>query len=784
MRYKDSSLSIEERAKDLLFHMTLEEKAAQLGSYWVYQIADGKHLSEEIADKYMQNGIGQITRISGGSSMKPDESAAFANEVQRYLVEKTRLGIPAIVHEEACAGMNAIGSTIFPQALGMASSFEPEMNYQIADVIRRQMRAAGAHHALAPVLDITRDPRWGRIEETYGEDPYLASQMGIQYIEGLQNGLKQDGVVATGKHFVGYGAPEGGMNWAPAHIGQRELRDIYLAPFEAAVKVAGLGAVMNGYHELDGIPCGASKELLTDILKDKWKFDGIVVSDYFAINQLYDYHHMAADKVEAAKMAMDAGMDVELPNVDCFGTPLLEAVRSGKIQEKQIDDCVYKVLKLKFQLGLFEQPYVDEKTVLEQFDTAEDRKIAYKAAAKSMVLLKNDKHILPLNTDIESIAVIGPCADEIRYLMGDYTYQGQFEGLIELNETKDSNLNQPIPENISIEENIVPMKSILDAIRESVGEKTKVLYAKGCDIKSQDDSLISEAVEAARQAKVAVICVGDYSGITLKCTTGESVDRSELSFPGIQNRLIREIVAVGVPVVLVMTNGRPYSLVWEEEHVSAILEAWLPGEEGGHAIADTLFGKNNPGGKLAVTFPRNSGQIPAFYMHKKSGGRSHWRGDYDDISASPLYPFGFGMSYTEFAYDNLQLDKKQVDIGDSLEISVDVTNIGNRDGEEIVQLYIYDEAASVTRPVKELKGFKRVHLEAKERKTVKFKLSTVQMGFYDVELKYQVEPGNIKIMIGSSSEDIRLEEDILLVGSRTDMEDKKIFSTPVVVEVR
>lgn len=781
-KYKNSTLSARERAEDLLNKMTLEEKAAQMGSYWVYQLNEGKHLPKEKADQYLKNGLGQITRIAGSSSMKPDEAASFANEVQRYLVNNTRLGIPAIVHEEACAGLNAIGATIFPQALGIASSFEPELPEKIGTVIRRQMRAVGAHQALAPVLDITRDPRWGRIEETYGEDPYVAGQMGIHYIKGLQGELENGGVIATGKHFVGYGAPEGGMNWAPAHIGQRELRENYLFPFEAAVKEANLYSIMNGYHELDGIPCGASKELLTDILKEQWGFDGIVVSDYFAINQLFDYHNMAANKIEAAQMALEAGMDVELPNVDCFGIPLMEGIRSGKISEELVNESVRKILELKFKLGLFENPYVNEKEVISEFDTAEDRKISREAAAKTMVLLKNKDKILPLKKDISSVAVIGPCADNIRYLLGDYTYQGQFEGLIELNETKESNLNQPIPENISIEDNIVKMNSILTAIQSKVNRKTQVYYAQGCDIRSTDESMLKEAEETAKKAEVAIVCVGDYSGITRKCTTGESCDRSQLTLPGIQGMLVKKIVETGTPVILVLTNGRPYSLVWEEENVNAILEAWLPGEEGAEAIADLLFGDETPGGKLAVTFPRNSGQIPAFYMHKKSGGRSHWRGDYDDISASPLYPFGFGLSYTEFEYTDFAIDKKMAEIGDDIEISVNITNTGNYAGDEIVQLYTRDEAATVTRPVKELKGFKRVHLEKNETKRVRFVLSTAQLGFYGITLKYQVEPGKIEIMVGSSSDHILFCEEIMLTGQKKYMEEQKKFTTKVFVE--
>ncbi|MBS5083167.1 MAG: glycoside hydrolase family 3 protein, partial [Clostridiales bacterium] len=435
MNYKDASLSIEERVEDLLGRMTLDEMAAQLGSYWIYQLDDGKNLSHEKAQRLLHDGIGQITRVSGGSSLKPDEAAEMANQIQKYLVEETRLGIPAMIHEEACSGFTAIGATTFPQTIGVASTFDPKLSEQIGQVIGRQMRAAGAHQALAPLLDIARDPRWGRMEETYGEDPYVVGTMGTAYVKGIQGNLKDQGVLATGKHFVGYGASEGGMNWAPVHLPERELREVYLAPFEMAVKEGNMASIMNGYHEIDGVPCGASKKLLNDILKEEWGFEGIVVSDYFAINQIFDYHNMAADKEEAAKMALEAGMDVELPNVDCFGEPLKRAVEKGDISMELIHTSVRKVLTFKFRLGLFEHPYVDAKKTMDQFDTPQDRQLALEAARKSIILLKNENRLLPLSKDIKKLAVIGPSADNIRHMIGDYTYQGQIEGLLELHDS-------------------------------------------------------------------------------------------------------------------------------------------------------------------------------------------------------------------------------------------------------------------------------------------------------------------------------------------------------------
>lgn len=779
MNYKDASLSIEERVEDLLGRMTLDEMAAQLGSYWIYQLDDGKNLSHEKAQRLLHDGIGQISRVSGGSSLKPDEAAEMANQIQKYLVEETRLGIPAMIHEEACSGFTAIGATTFPQTIGVASTFDPKLSEQIGQVIGRQMRAAGAHQALAPLLDIARDPRWGRMEETYGEDPYVVGTMGTAYVKGIQGNLKDQGVLATGKHFVGYGASEGGMNWAPVHLPERELREVYLAPFEMAVKEGNMASIMNGYHEIDGVPCGASKKLLNDILKEEWGFEGIVVSDYFAINQIFDYHNMAADKEEAAKMALEAGMDVELPNVDCFGEPLKRAVEKGDISMELIHTSVRKVLTFKFRLGLFEHPYVDAKKTMEQFDTPQDRQLALEAARKSIILLKNENRLLPLSKDIKKLAVIGPSADNIRHMIGDYTYQGQIEGLLELHDSQGNAMNQPVPENIEMSGNIVQMESYLAAIRKAVSPNTEIIYAKGCEIKGTSRDGFEEAVNAAAQADAVLLFVGDLAGITLECTVGESVDRAELSLPGVQEELVRAIAAAGVPVVLVMSNGRPYSITWEEEHIPAILEAWFPGEEGGRAVAEILFGDRNPGGRLPVSVPRTSGQIPVYYMHKKSGGRSHWRGDYDDVSASALYAFGYGLSYTEFRFSDFRIGNKEVPIGGNLEVFVQVENTGEREGDEVVQLYIRDVAASVTRPVQELKAYKRITLKPGESKLLEFTIPTAQMGFYDIHMDYVLEPGTIEVMVGAASNDIRFRENIVLTGNKCKAE--RVFENQVIV---
>ena len=771
--YQDSARPIEARVEDLMSHMTLPEKVAQLGSYWVYEVLDGTTFSPDKAQRLLKNGVGQITRLGGASNLKPAEAASLANTLQEFLVETTRLKIPAIIHEECCSGYMARGATAFPQAIGVASTWEPELNTKLADVIREQMRSVGAHQALAPVLDVARDARWGRVEETFGEDPYLVAQMGTAYVKGIQGQSWHQGVIATGKHFVGYGISEGGMNWAPSHIAPRELREIYLHPFEAAVKEAGLASMMNGYNELDGMPCGASRELLTEILRDEWGFDGTVVSDYFAITMLANYHLTARDKGDAARMALEAGLDVELPFSDSFGSPLIEAVEQGKIKMERVDTAVRRVLTQKFALGLFERPYVDDHQVA--FDTAQQRQLAREIAHKSIVLLKNDGNLLPLGKNLSSIAVIGPNADTVRNLFGDYSYPAHMETLQELK--KNNNVfNMPVPDAIEMAEDFIEAVSVLQAIKNKVGTNTQIIYAKGCDVQGGSTAGFAKAVEAAQKAQVAVVVVGDKAGLTDDCTSGEARDRAVLTLPGVQSQLVKAIYDTGKPMVLVLVNGRPVTLEWISESVPAIVEAWFPAEEGANAIADVLFGDVNPSGKLPITFPRAVGQIPIFYGHRPSGGRSNWKVDYVETSVKPLYPFGYGLSYTQFEYANLRISAKKARPGASVTIEIDIKNIGQRAGDEIVQLYTHQTASYLTRPVKELKGFKRLTLNPGETRTVSFELAVNLLGFYNTSNQYVVEPGTVEVMIGSSSQDIHCHDTFEISGKRK-AKVEKVFST-------
>ena len=760
--YMDPLRPLEERVSDLLSRMTLEEKLAQLGGVWVFELLDGTTFSEERAKPLLGHGIGQITRLGGATSLEPAASAQLANRIQTFLVEHTRLGIPAMVHEECCSGYLARGATCFPQIIGLASTWEPELAQQMTSVIRTQMRAAGGHQGLAPVLDVARDPRWGRTEETFGEDPYLISRMGVAYVRGLQGEDLSRGVVATGKHFVGYSMSEGGLNCAPVHLGTRELREVFLAPFEAAIREAKLASIMNAYHELDGFPCGGSRELLTEILRDQLGFDGIVVSDYFAVRQLFDFHQVARDQGAAAAMALEAGIDVELPNVECYGQPLLQAVRSGAVSESLVDQAVVRVLRIKFLLGLFENPYVDVERVAGIFDTSEQRALAREIARQSIVLLKNEGDLLPLRKDVSSIAVIGPNGDSIRNLLGDYVYPAHVELMMGANPDL-----------------YVPMISVLAGIQGVVSPQTQVTYAQGCGVTDESRAGFAEAVEIASQAAVAVVVVGDKSGLTPDCTSGETRDRADLGLPGVQEKLVRAIHATGTPVVVILVNGRPLSIPWIAEHVPAIVEAWLPGEEGGAAVAEVLFGDANPGGKLPITFPRSVGQVPIFYGHRPSGGRSNWYGDYVELSVSPLFPFGHGLSYTHFEFENLRIQPQQVPAEGEVEISVDVRNAGERSGAEVVQLYTHTPSSHVTRPVKELKGFKRVRLAAGEKRTVTFTLALGQLGFYDRSMRFVVEPGTVEVMVGSSSDDVRLTGKFEITGETADVNTSKTYSSRV-----
>ena len=770
--------SIKQRANKIVTKINLDEKLAQLGSYWMYDLQTKGEFDQEKINNKLKHGIGQITRIAGASTLDPVSAAKAANRLQKFLLVSTRLAIPAIVHEECCSGAMILGGTMYPQMLGLASTFQPELAEHMTTAIRKQLRAIGAHQGLAPVLDISRDSRWGRVEETFGEDPTLVSHFGVAYIKGLQGENLKDGVMATGKHFIGHSLSQGGLNCGPVHMGMRDVYDIYLAPFQAAIRDAGLASIMNSYPELDGEVVAASRRILTELLRDKLGFDGIVVSDYDAILMIHNFHNAAADLSTAGRLALTAGIDVELPTIVCYGDPLRAALQAGDLNLETVDLSVSRHLQKKIELGLFENPYVDESRILEVFETPENRKLAREIATQSIVLLKNDG-LLPLKKTIKTLAVIGPNADNGRNQLGDYSYAATFE-LVRYQSPADSSFVDIDFEDLA--EHDVQVITILEGIKASVSSDMKVVYAKGCENLSNDTSGFDEALNIAKQADAVVLVLGDHSGLVPSATTGETRDSADIKLPGVQEELAKAVIATGKPVIAVLVNGRPFAMPWLAENANAILEAWLPGEEGGTAIADILFGDRNPGGKLPISIPRSVGQVPIFYNAKPSGMRSNWYIDYVAEKVTPLYSFGHGLSFTKFEYGNLSIDKKQVKGGESVNISLTIKNIGKVAGDEIVQLYVRDEYASMPRPIKELKGYQRINLKPNEERAITFHLPVDQLAFYDEDLTLCVEAGKTLVMAGSSSDDIRLRGEFEITGAAKTTVRNRVFVCPVTVQ--
>lgn len=805
---REAAQTVEKRAADLLAQMTLEEKVAQLHGTMPLPLLGAEGMSPERMKELIGQGIGHISMLSmmGGDNIV--DLAEKANQIQKFLIENTRLGIPAIIHSEALNGFVAPQAVSFPTAIGLSSTWLPEVVKQMTDLIRQQMRAAGNHQALSPVLDIARDPRWGRVHETYGEDPYLCSAMGVAFVEGLQGADLSEGVIATGKHFLGYGLTEGGLNCAATHLGDRELYQVFARPFEAAIREAGLASIMNSYSEINGIPVGASPEILTDLLRERMGFQGAVVSDYFTVRRLVRQFHVARDLQEAAVQSLEAGLDVELPNGEAYSTPLIEAVQQGQVDEALLDRSVQRVLEAKIRLGLFEAPYVDTSLLPPLYSDPQLHVLARRVAEQSVVLLKNDGDLLPLRKDLRTIAVVGPNADSLRALFGGYTYpafaeliqkmilhpdreaggadsfadapemdaqamQGMLAGVQDLIEAE--NIETYIQDHY-------PAKSVCKAIQELVSPETRVIYALGCGLTEEIGDSLNAAVEAARQADVTVVVLGDKAGLA-DGLTGEGSDRGSLALPPVQQKLLAAVALAGKPVVLVLINGRPLAIEWAAQHVPAILEAWYPGQAGGEAIARLLFGDANPGARLPVTIPRSEGQIPIYHYHKMGSGyqrpEENTLTQYTDMPLTPLYPFGFGLSYTHFEYNNLRIHPEQVDSRGAVQISCDLTNVGPLRGDEVVQLYLHDREARVTRPVHELAGFKRVTIDPDMTCTLTFTVDMRQLGFIDRDRRFVVEPGHIDVMIGSSSDDVKLQGAFEITGDTVDVMGKRTFLSAV-----
>jgi beta-glucosidase len=755
--YKNPNLPVERRVADLLSRMTLEEKVAQLVCLWASRpqvgpqtdfSTDRGEFDPAKAAEVMRYGIGQIARQRERKG--PREGATFANAVQKWLVENTRLGIPAILHDEILHGNMAQGSTSFPQPIALATTWDPEFISKVFTAGALETRARGSHQVLGPNLDLARDARWGRTEETYGEDPYLTSRMAVAIVKALQGpgpGVDQNHVIATAKHFAAHGQPESGTNIGPVNFSERTLREYFLPSFKAAVTEGGIMSVMPSYNEIDGVPSHANRWLLQKILREEWGFEGHVVSDYYAIPQMVELHHLAADKSAAAKLAIEAGVDTELPDPDAF--PLLvQLVKEGQVSEKAIDSAVARNLRAKFLLGLFENPYVDVERAVRVTNSAEHRALAAEAARRSITLLKNEDSLLPLNLSaLKSIAVIGPNAAKVH--LGGYS----------------DNPGRGV--------------SVLDGIKEKVGNRIKVAYAEGCKITKEDGDwfadtahlsdpaddqrLIAEAVQVAKASDVALLVLGSNEDTNKEGWADTHLgDRDSLDLIGRQNDLVKAVLETGKPTVVLLINSGPLSINYIAENVPAILEGFYLGQETGVGVADVLFGDYNPSGKLTISFPRSVGQLPLYYNRKPTARRG-----YLFANKEPLFPFGFGLSYTTFAYSNLKVTPAKIGGAGDARVtvtlvrdgrpagvamaSVTVTNTGKRAGDEIVQLYIRDLVSSVTRPIMELKDFKRISLAPGESKTVEFLITPDKLSFLDLNMKRVVEPGWFDIMVGTSS---------------------------------
>lgn len=733
-KYKNPALSIDDRVADLLSRMTLEEKIGQIapsGDRQTHIIDPTGTYTDETAGAVLSRWWDPDLQFA------PRKAAILRNGVQRYLKEKTRLGIPALFMGESLHGFMEYGSTSFPQALSLASTWDPTLVHQVFTAAGEEAGATGAGQVFSPVLDIARDPRWGRTEETYGEDPFLASRMGVAAITGLQGDsffIDRHHVIATAKHFAVHGQPEGGTNTAPGNYSERILRENFLVPFQAAVEEARVGSVMASYNEIDGIPSHINHWLLDHILRQEWGFGGYVVSDGDGLQMLVNTHHVAADKAGAARLALSAGVDYDLSDGSVYRT-LLWQVKQGLVPEAEVDRAVSRVLATKFRLGLFDNPYVDPDYAEKVTDSTEHRAIALKTAQEAIVLLKNDKNLLPLNlAKLKTIAVIGPNAEGLH--LGGYSR--------------------------------LPAHSvtILQGIKDRVGTKANVIYAEGCKITdapsdwhgwfsnnvklidpaTQQES-VKAAAELAKKADVAILVVGENESTNREAWAENHLgDRDSLDLLGSQNDLVKAVVETGTPTVVLLINGRPLSINYIAEHVPAILEGWYLGQEGGTAAANVLFGDVNPGGKLPITFPHSVGDLPDFYNHKPSANRT-----YAFSTREPLFPFGYGLSYTSFRFDNLKVEPSKIESAGTAKVSVDVTNTGPREGDEVPQLYIHQEVASVTRAVMQLKAFQRITLKPGEKKTVEFSITPDMLMMLNVDMHPVVEPGKFELMVGPDS---------------------------------
>lgn len=711
---------------ELMSKMTVEEKIYQTVQFTSDGTVTGPKTGENFITRIQQGKVGSVLNATGAKATR---------EIQRINLESSRLKIPILFGHDVIHGYK----TIFPINLGMASSFDPAAVELAARIAATEASSGGVHWTFAPMVDVARDPRWSRVSEGSGEDPYLGIKLAVANVKGFQGDdlSKINTILACTKHFAAYGAAEAGRDYNTVDMSERVLRDIYLPPFKATVD-AGVKTFMTSFNEISGIPATASKFLLRDILKGEWKFDGMVVSDYTGVNEMIP-HGFAKDEQDAAQLALNAGLDMDMVGAT-FMTTLKKSYDEGKVSIDVINDACKRILEVKYDLGLFEDPYrySDEKREKETIYKPEFLQAALDVANKSMVLLKNDNNVLPLKKE-QRIAFVGPFVNDEYNIIGSWAALGERDGFA---------------------------TSIKEGVTKFLGNTARVTFDEGVEIQSNKRDMMQKAIENAKKADVIVAVMGERENMT-----GEAASQTNIDLPGIQKEFLAELKKLGKPIVLVLFNGRPLTLTWENENMDAILEAWFPGTRGGDAVAQTLFGQNNPSGKLPMTFPRNVGQVPIYYNHKNTGRpylglsdpEQKYKSRYTDVDNSPLFAFGYGLSYTTFSYSNLKVSSAKIKFNEKLKVSVEVANTGNYDGAEVVQLYVKDVVGSVTRPVRELKGFERVHLKKGEKKTVTFELSSEDLKFYNIDMKNVAEAGDFEVFIGGSS-NAELKEKFELVN--------------------
>jgi len=776
--WQNSALPAEKRAELLLQAMTLEEKVAQLGSRWVgNDMADTEVPAEEslnvapLQDVFAnsgatslqeasRHGLGHLTRVWGSAPLTVEEGLAELMRQHQVVLEGSRLGVPALVHEECLTGFTTYGATVYPAAIAWGATFDPDLIERMAAAIGRDMAAVGVHQGLSPVLDVVRDYRWGRVEETIGEDPYLVAMLGSAYVRGLQSA----GVIATLKHFAGYSASRAARNHGPVSMGRRELLDVILPTFETAIATASAGSVMSAYSDIDGVPAGADPWLFTEVLREAWGFTGTVVSDYWAVPFLASMHHVAADPDEAGALALTAGTDVELPDALGFGAGLIERVKSGQLSEDLIDRAARRLLLQKVQLGLLDPDWTPEGSVRSggvELDSAANRALARELAERSVILLDAGSALPLLGEDrpvLRRVAVVGPCAGDPKTFMGCYAFPNHV-----LPRYPDRGLG-------------IEVQNAFEALQQELGS-AELVYQQGCAVQGDDRSGFEAAVEAARGADLCVAYVGDLAGLFGHGSSGEGCDAEDLRLPGVQSSLLNELLDTGTPVVVVVVSGRPYALGDFVDRAAGLVQAFMPGEEGGAAIAGVLSGRLVPSGKLPVQIPRHPGGQPNTYLQPALG--SVESAGISDLDAAPLFAFGFGGSYTRFEVDNLRLSGTEVPTDGEFNVVVRVRNVGSRPGDEVVQLYLHDLLARVARPLKLLTGFVRVSLEPGAGVDVTFRVHADRTSYTSTDLRRIVEPGDLEVLVGTSSADLPCRGLVQLTGPVREVGHDRTMVTPV-----